>query len=454
MTAVGQDSRLRYAEALTEFVRDHARNDPATNIVDPMTGIPYEWAFRHVHVDRALNLTRGSPDILIGIVDSGWSDIRDLSGKVAGGWYYTTQASNVWDFDGHGTFVASIIAAPNDDGFGLAGFCGACRLDVFKDLALTQFSTAAAIRRLVDDHVRIINLSLGGYGFSFILADALDYAISHGVLVVASSGNDGIGIVKYPAAYLQPPNGVLGYGLAVGASDIDDRRAGFSNWGSRLSLLAPGAFRTSCSSGIWAALPTIALDFDFGDGCNSNYIDTETGARYAYASGTSFAAPEVAGVAALVWAVRPELKNYEVASILEQTATRPPGIGWQADRGWGVLNAAAALERATGRSSSDSVSITYASAAVMPRPGRRFALNIGLEWQDGVPVNAGSLTCTARAAGRQLAAVTRTFGSRGASCSWRIPKWAARKRMAVDIDAADTDGNPAHRTFAFSVRRR
>jgi subtilisin family serine protease len=73
------------------------------------------------------------------------------------------------------------------------------------------------------------------------------------------------------------------------------------------------------------------------------------GAQYGYVSGTSFSAPEVAGVAALIWAARPELKNYQVADIIKQSARRDPG-GWTPTMGCGVLDAGAALELATSRS--------------------------------------------------------------------------------------------------------
>ncbi len=99
-----------------------------------------------------------------------------------------------------------MIAANNYGGVGLAGFCGACRLDVFKVTHLYQFAVAMAIRRLVDDHVRIINLSMGADTGSYVLLDAVNYAIANGVLLVASSGNNGSGQVEYPAAWLAGNN--------------------------------------------------------------------------------------------------------------------------------------------------------------------------------------------------------------------------------------------------------
>ena len=97
---------------------------------------------------------------------------------------------------------------------------------------------------------------------------------------------------------------------------------------------------------------------------------------YAYVAGTSFSAPEVAGVAALIWAARPELKNYQVADIIKASAQRPASSGWTTTRGCGVLDAGAALQLATSRTpaqwaagrepGSDLCSVAGAHAAAWP----------------------------------------------------------------------------------------
>jgi len=150
------DSRLRYVEPVHRLELQHRRLDPLTYQVDPATGRPYEWNFGAVHLGRALNISRGDPNILVGIVDSGFAQVPDLTNKYAKGWYCTNQATTACeDAVGHGTFVASIVASNNDHGVGLAGFCGACRLDVYRETQLSTFDTAAAIRRLTDDGVRV-----------------------------------------------------------------------------------------------------------------------------------------------------------------------------------------------------------------------------------------------------------------------------------------------------------
>ena len=450
--AVGSDAQLRYVERDRVLEPAHRRADPATVQVDATTGVPYEWPFAAVGVDRALNLTKGSSEILVGVVDTGVSQVRDLAGKIAYAWYFSSETSSVEDTEGHGTFVSSIIAGTNDDNFGLAGFCGACRLDVFKSVRTTDYTLAISVRRLVDDHVHIINLSLGrSGGASSVLADALNYAIAQGVLVVAATGNDGVGNVSWPAWWLQPSNGGAGYGLAVGASDATGARAYFSNWGTNLSLLAPGSYNSSCSVGIWAALPPVSTDFDSPRSCARTFADA-SGARYGYASGTSFSAPEVAGIAALVWAARPELKNYEVANILRQSATRPAGAGWQSDRGWGLVDAARALELATGRSAADAVLVGTPRASSL-RAGRSTTVRAAATWQDGVALNEGTASCKASAGGRAVASVAGALAAGTASCAFPLPAWTAGRRLSVTVAVTDASGVGAERSATFKVRK-
>ena len=453
LARLAADPRVRYAAPPVQMTLAHDRNDPLTTLVDPTTRLPYEWAFEHVGVDRALNLTQGDPSIVVGIVDSGFGQVRDLTGKVASAWYFSNEAADPFDTVGHGTFVSTIVGAANDDGYGLAGFCGACRLDIFKNVQLYDYQVAAAVRMLVDDHVRIVNLSLGSDRYSYPLADAVNYAISKGVLVVASSGNDRDSVVSFPASMLQPVGGGAGFGLAVGASDAHDQRSSFSNWGDNLSLVAPGSFDDSCDLGVWAALPIPAVEFDSGKACAREFHDPVSGEHYAYANGTSFSAPEVAGVAALVWAARPELTSTQVVQIIQQSATRPAGSGWEPEKGWGVLNAAAALELATGRSAQDSVTVSSVTAAAGARAGRRFTVSAGAVWQDGTTVAAGRIRCAVSAKGRAFRTVAHAFAGRSPRCAFNVPRWAAGAKMLVRIGLLDDEQNLGTASRSYAVRR-
>jgi Subtilase family len=451
LQALAADPRFRYVEPLRRREAFHNRNDPLTTTVDPTTHLPFEWQFAHVGLDSALNVDRGSPSIVVGVIDTGWGQVPDLAGKVVTSWYFTGQTTDPFDTLGHGTFVSSLVAALNDDGQGMAGFCGSCKLDIVKDVYLDSFSVSTAIRTLTDAGVRVINMSFGGPGISQLEKDALDYAIGKGVLLVASAGNDG-GAVNYPAAYLQPDGGAAGYGLAVGASDANDHKAPWSSWGSHLSLLAPGTFGSvpACNVGVLGALPPVASLFD-GD-CGAKFSDQTTGARYGYSDGTSFASPEVAGIAALVWAAHPELLNYQVARILTQTATRPSGAGWSPTQGWGVVNAKAAVELATGKSTADAVVVGEPRFDGRLEAGGSASAAADVTYQDGAPVASGSATCTASAGGHTLKTTEQKLAGGVVHCSWDVPAALGGLSLVAHVDVQDAEtGAKASRDFAADV---
>jgi len=366
LTRGTQDSRIRYVSPLgPERHTLSVPNDPYLSKMDSQTNLPYEWSFLATHVDQALQFTQGDPRMDVGIIDSGISYIPDLAGKIDSVWsVHGTQvtqdfASN--DQYGHGTMVASLIAAIDGDGFGMAGFGGethviAVHATVGAGPIVTDTRTALALTKLVSLGVRIVNMSLGGPTPSQpILVDAIHQAAAKGVLLIAAAGNDTRDYVSWPAALLQPAGGGRSYGLVVGATDVTGNRATFSDWGANISLVAPGTYDSSHGGpGVLVALPPVsqveALVDNNGVHAVTSWLDPD-GNKYGYASGTSFAAPEVAGIAALVWAARPDLTNYQVADILKQSASRQSS-DWTPDMGCGLLDAGAALRLATSRPAS------------------------------------------------------------------------------------------------------
>jgi subtilisin family serine protease len=252
--------------------------------------------------------------IEVAVVDTGADlSVPAIAAHAPSAYDVRTGASNVGDANGHGTFVTSVVAASS----------GNARILVVKagssSGAFTDASEAAAIRYAVDHGARIINLSIGGPSTSPTERAAVRYAVAHGALVVAAAGNDhGMGNpVEYPAALLQPvgSRGAGGAGLAVAAAD-GAARASFSGSGSWISLAAPGV--------------------DVAGALRSGQSGRQ--------SGTSFAAAEVSGAAALVWAADPALTAQQVAGILKRTAS---GHGmWNADVGYGIVDVTAAVARA------------------------------------------------------------------------------------------------------------
>jgi subtilisin family serine protease len=285
---------------------------------------------------------RAAAAVTIAVIDTGGDlEAPDLAAKAPTAYNVRTRTADVVDTSGHGTFVASLAAGSVSNGDGIAGFGGDARLMVIKASRGGGFSDldeAAAIVYATEHGARIINMSFGGPRTSQTERKAVAYAAAHGVLLVAAAGNEaGTGDrPSYPAALVQPvgSNGAGGSGLAVAASTSTGERARFSNSGSYVSLAAPGenVFGAVSASAPSARYPRVPLPGSLSG-------------LYGFASGTSFAAPQVAGAAALVWAANPLLTAAQVADLLKQTAS---GDGtWNPDLGFGVIDVAAAVAAAT-----------------------------------------------------------------------------------------------------------
>jgi subtilisin family serine protease len=302
-------------------------------------GIAWEWQWDAARVGEVPDWAlRAASSVTVAVIDSG-ADLNapDLAQKSPRTWSVLSRSHNVRDRLGHGTFVASLATGSVANDTGISGFGGDAKLLAIQaidaDGYITDVDEAAAIVYAVRHGAKIINLSIGGSETSAIEQRAIRWAFRHGVLVVAAAGNehDEGNPVEYPAALLQPvgSHGRGGIGLAVGATSMDGTRAYFSNTGSYISLAAPGfnVFAAESADSDWprAQLPWASAGY------------------YGWASGTSFAAPEVAGVAALVWGVNPHLTVRQVANVLKQSAA---GNTWNHELGWGSLDAAAAVQLA------------------------------------------------------------------------------------------------------------
>lgn len=251
------------------------------------------------------------------------------------GWNFVDNNNNPWDQSGHGTHIAGIIAACTDNGVGIAAVNGDA---VVMPLKVANFAgqarssaVAAAIYYAVDHGAQVINLSLGSELVTDLEREAADYAASQGVLIVVSAGNKGLSTDR--SGYASLP-GVL----VVGASDLNGERAGFSNFGARLGVLAPGV----------EVLSLRARDSDFI--ALTDPPDYEPGAavvgddgHYYRASGTSFSAAMVSGVASRLLALRPELEAQDVERILRQSAIDVDAPGVDQTSGYGRVDYVRAL---------------------------------------------------------------------------------------------------------------
>ena len=342
----------------------HDTQEPALALPGGRT-VPWEWQYSASREDAVPDwVRRAASAITIAVIDTG-ADLSapDIAAKAPTTYNERTGTDDVRDLVGHGTFVAALAAGSATNGEGIAGFGGDAKLMIVKagagDGSFSDLDESSAIVYAVDHGARVINLSLGGRSTSAAEKKAIDYATSHGTLVVAAAGNEYQegNPAEYPAALVQPlgSEGIGGSGLAVGASTLAGSRAIFSNTGSYVSLVAPGdnVFSALSSLSSTSRFPRVTLP------------GSSTG-LYGYASGTSFSAPEVAGAAALVWAANPLLDATAVAEILKESASSDGA--WTPELGWGVLDVGAAVSRATGEQASASSALLTLSVLLRPRP--------------------------------------------------------------------------------------
>jgi thermitase len=268
-----------------------------------------------VTVPAAWDTTTGSA-VTVAVLDTGVTATGDLAGAVLPGYDYVNRDSNPADDEGHGTSVASLIAARGNNGAGMAGVCWSCKILPVKVLDHEGYGYPSDIAQgmvwAVRNGAKIINVSLGSTAWSQVMADAVAYANLKGVLVVAAAGNSGSSTKNYPAAYA----GVVSVGATAPGSDAP------SSWSNRNS-----------ATNVWVdvAAPGTVTAMDHRG-------------RYGTVEGTSFSAPIVAGVAALVKTRNPSYTGYSLHNAVIGKA-RPIGSWVSA----GKVDAARSLTATTDR---------------------------------------------------------------------------------------------------------
>jgi thermitase len=290
---------------------------------DPAYADGTQWALQRMGTDIAWEFSRGRA-ITVAIVDSGIDPTHpDLIGQLVDGYDFYTNSTDVTDPCGHGTHVAGIVAAIADNGIGIAGVAPEARLMPVRVIGDTCTGTYSrliqGILYAVDHGAQVIVITSGAQFAHTGLRDAIRYARAQNVLVITSAGNRGDETPFYPGSYEES--------FTVAGTDQNDGRYLNSTHGSQIDVSAPA---TSIFS---------------------TYTGPDTGPTFAHLTGTSMAAPLVAGIAALVLALEPSLSVTDLETVLRQSADDLGDPGWDKFYGWGRANAwraAAAVSSAAG----------------------------------------------------------------------------------------------------------
>ena len=281
----------------------------------------YQWSHQKIASELGWDIQIGSSNVTIAIIDTGVDyNHEDLSSNVLPGYDFvnleefglqgycdsredcTVEDNNPMDFYGHGTHCAGIAAAKGNNGVGVAGACWNCKIlpiragwqgtNGYGYLVIEDI--VQAINYAVANGAHIISMSLGG-SYSQVMKEALDNAYLHGIVLIAAAGNSYRNIKSYPAAFDNV--------IAVAATDQNDDKATFSNYGSWVDVAAPGVK-------IASTVPTTGGTATHPSG-------------YLLGSGTSMATPLVAGIAGLIKSQNPDFTNEQIYSLL-RTATDDP----------------------------------------------------------------------------------------------------------------------------------
>jgi subtilisin family serine protease len=273
----------------------------------------WQWHLRKIQGPAAWSTSAGTSNIVIAILDTGVDGTHeDLVSKLVPGRNVYDNNSDTTDVHGHGTLVAGTASASSNNGVGVASVAWGCRIMPIRISDTTGFASysnmANGLIWAADHGARVANLSYRA-STSSTVSSAAQYFQSKGGVVTIAAGNEG----TFDSSGDNP------YVLTVSGTDSNDSLYSWSNTGNNIDVAAPGSAYT-----------------------------TVRGGGYSAASGTSFAAPIVAGIAALVLSEKPSLTADEVQALLKQSSDDCGQAGWDTAYGWGRVNAARAVTMASG----------------------------------------------------------------------------------------------------------
>jgi len=272
------------------------------------------WHHQQIGSEAAWAINGGSRSVVVAVIDTGVdANHPDLLGHFVAGWNFYDNTADTSPIAYHGTSVAGVIAATRNNGIGVAGVADVSIMPIIVSGdpgGMSDLDASLGIRWAADHGAKVINISAGllqGVRFH----EAAMYAWDKGSLVVVSSANEDSYSSKQAWSEV----------VSVSASDRQDNRYN-SEYGQFLDLLAPG------------------------QDIYTTYWDSAGQYHYAIGQGSSFAAPQVSGAAALAWSINPDLSNAQVRDMLFGTAFDLNTPGKDQETGWGRLNLAGVAQAA------------------------------------------------------------------------------------------------------------
>ncbi|MCE5266404.1 MAG: S8 family serine peptidase [Planctomycetaceae bacterium] len=347
------------------------------------------WALTSIDAQNAWGISKGSSSVVVAVIDTGidythpdlaaniWTNTTETAGNGRDddgngfvddlhGYNFVSENGNPMDDNGHGTHVSGTIGAVGNNGVGVSGVDWSVSLMSLKFMsssgngylsdAIEAMNYATMMRTRCGVNVRVANCSWGGGNFSAAMQSAIQAANDAGILVVVAAGNSASNndaIVQYPANY-DAPNVI-----SVAALAKNSQLASFSNYGATtVDIAAPGV-------SIYSTIPN-----------NS----------YAYYSGTSMAAPQVSGVAALCWAVAPNASVADVRNAILRGAEPLAGLTGKVATG-GTLDAYRTLQLLTASQPQGPTLASLAPASTSVTAGAALTLRAG-----GITDPSGTIT--------------------------------------------------------------
>jgi subtilisin family serine protease len=307
---------IEYAEKVPMYYTEYSPNDSLYNLINGPSN--WNWHLDVINAEQAWDITQGSPDIRVAIVDNAiWSDHPDLADKIVAqrDVIHNTNSSNppnqgnAGDWS-HGTHCSGLATAITDNDIGVAGVGFSTSIIAVKAANNSQANGIymyQGVNWAIQQSPDVISMSFGGSNYSSTEQNLVNSGYNQGIVFVAAAGNDNNTLAHYPSNYAHV--------ISVAATDEDDGKAGFSNYNPSVDVSAPGG------SGIPGPGGLLSTTFD----------NTSMG-YYDYYSGTSMACPVVAGLVSLIRSVNPDITPDDVEVILEETcdnidAQNPDYIG-------------------------------------------------------------------------------------------------------------------------------